>query len=85
MGALRLGSIERMIFGQVGPFTSLIEGAATAAGAGMLLGGFATGLRGVLAGHPRPTLEGRALEGAYLGGVGGAAAIVTDMVVSYFV
>ena len=74
---------HRVTFAEIGPLTTLLEGAAAAVGAGMLLGGFAAGLRGVLVGHPRPVLEGRALEGAYLGGLGGAAMSLADIILRY--
>lgn len=50
---------------EAGPITAFVEACATAIGVGMVLGGFAAGLVGVLRGTARETLELRALVVGY--------------------
>jgi hypothetical protein len=49
----------------------------------MLLGGFATGLEGLVTGRPRDSLEQRALDGAYIGGVVGCLTVLADIILRY--
>lgn len=51
-------------------FTPIIEGAATAIGAGVVVGGFLGATRGVLQGQSRKQVEGDALRDTYLGAAG---------------
>ncbi len=48
-----------------GPFSALLEASATAVGVGMVLGGFAAGLVGVLVGRPQDVLERQVLKTGY--------------------
>jgi hypothetical protein len=50
---------------EASPVTALLEASATAVGVGMVLGGFAAGLVGVLIGRPRDVLEGQVLKAGY--------------------
>jgi hypothetical protein len=72
-----------MSFVAVGPLTSLLETAAAAVGAGILLGGFAMGLRGTALAWSVPRLEARAVEGGYIGGGFGGAAMIADITIRY--
>jgi hypothetical protein len=69
----------------IGPVTSMLESAAAAVGASMLLGGFAIGLLGGILGWPRPMLEARVLKGGYFAGVGGAAGLIVDIIIRYLI
>jgi hypothetical protein len=51
---------------EAGPITVFLEASATAVGVGMVLGGFAVGLAGVLMGVPRDHLEHGALKAGYI-------------------
>jgi hypothetical protein len=72
-----------MAVGQVGPFTAVVESLATAIGAGMVLGGFAIGTAGFLAGRSRQELAERALTDGYAGGLIGIASVLFDLVLRY--
>lgn len=72
-----------MPFAQVGPLTSLLESVATAVGAGMLLGGFLTGLVGLIRGWPRGQFDAQVLMYGYTGGVGGIAIMLIDNTFRY--
>jgi hypothetical protein len=61
-------------FSQIGPLTELMQSVAAGVGAGMLLGGFLTGLVGLVRSWSRPRLDRGVLEFSY--GGGGAAAIL---------
>jgi hypothetical protein len=69
----------------VGPVTTVIESTAAAVGASMLLGGFGTGIYGVVLGWPRPALEARVLEGGYIGGGAGVVGIIADIIIRYLI
>lgn len=64
---------------QIGPLTTAMESAAAAVAAGMLLGGFLTGLVGIARGWPRRRFDSRVVEFGYLGGAGGAAVMLADI------
>jgi len=51
---------------EASPITAFLEASATAVGVGMVLGGFATGLVGVLCGTSRDVLELQVLKVGYL-------------------
>lgn len=69
-----------MAIAEIGPVTSVLETAATAVGAGVILGSTALGILGL---RPRGVIrdiETRAVAGGYLGGaVGGLAAVIDAM------
>lgn len=50
---------------EASPLTAFLEASATAVGVGMVLGGFAAGFAGVLAGRPRDELEYQVLKVGY--------------------
>lgn len=50
---------------EASPMTAFLEASATAVGVGMVLGGFAAGLAGVLTSRPRGELEHQALKAGY--------------------
>ncbi len=68
---------------QIGPITSLLETAATAVGAGMVLGSVAAAIRGLGAGWPSRAVERRAVSGGYAGGAVGALSILVDVLIRY--
>jgi hypothetical protein len=72
-----------MAFAQIGPLTTAAEAAATAIGAGILLGSFVLGTISLLRGTPRPILEGRVLTDGYLGGLVGACIALFDLLLRY--
>ncbi len=72
-----------MAFAQFGPLTSLIESAAAAVGAGMVLGSFGLGLQGFLLQSSRQVLEARAVRGGYVGGMAGVVIMITDITLRY--
>ncbi len=51
---------------EASPITAFLEASATAASVGMVLGGFAAGIVGVLASMPRDRLEHGALKTGYV-------------------
>jgi hypothetical protein len=67
----------------VGPLTTLLEGAAAAVGAGMLLGGFLTGLAGLILAWPRWRFDRRVLRYGYAGGAVGVAVMIADITFRY--
>jgi hypothetical protein len=72
-----------MLIGQVGPFTTAIETMATAVGAGILLGSFATGAIGMLAGRSRRVLAARGLIYGYYGGLFAVGFVLVDLAIRY--
>jgi hypothetical protein len=74
-----------MVAAQIGLLTALMESAATAVGAGIVLGGFVTGGVGLVAGWPRPKFDARVLSFGYFGGVAGSGAMVADITFRYLV
>jgi len=70
-----------MPLAQIGPLTSLAESAAAAVGAGMLLGSFAVGMRGLLRKSSMRGLEQIALRGGYFGGAAGVVLILVDIII----
>jgi hypothetical protein len=67
----------------VGPLTSLVETVSTTVAAGILLGGFAIGAVGLLAGRSREEVSTRALTDGYAGGALGAGALLVDLILRY--
>jgi hypothetical protein len=72
-----------MAVGQIGFFTTAIEALAAAVGGGMLLGGFAAGSVGVVAGWPRSLLDRWVLLVSYFGGLIGLILAVLDSILRY--
>jgi hypothetical protein len=70
-----------MVFTQIGPLTSAGEVAATAIGAGILLGSFVFGTVAFLRGASRMALERRVLSDGYFGGLAALCAMVIDFMV----
>ena len=71
-----------MVIAQIGPLTTLWEAAATAVGAGVVLGTVSVGIAGLLLGWAARAVERRALAGGYLGGGAGAVLALLDAVLS---
>jgi len=72
-----------MALAQIGPLTSLAEAAATAVGAGVVLGSVAVGSIGLLLGWSRGDIERRALPDGYVGGAVGALLLLVDLALRY--
>jgi len=72
-----------MAFGQIGPVTNAAEAAATAVGAGILLGSFVFGAVAFLGGASREELERRVLRDGYLGGLLAVGVGLVDLVLRY--
>ena len=72
-----------MALAQIGPLTTLSEAAASAVGAGVVLGSVAFGLASALAGRSRREMESRAIVGGYASGAVGALFALVDTVLSY--
>jgi len=72
-----------MLLTQIGPLTTLSEAAATAVGAGVVLGSVALGISGLLARNSKREVEHWALLGGYAGGAAGAFLALVDAVLRY--
>lgn len=72
-----------MPLAQIGPLTTLIEVAATAVGAGIVLCSVAAGISGFAERKPKDEIEERALKGGYLGGGIGAVFVLVDVILRY--
>lgn len=72
-----------MALAQIGPLTTLIEVAATAVGAGIVLCSVAAGILGLAERKQRGEIEERALRGGYIGGGVGAIFAFVDAVLRY--
>lgn len=72
-----------MPFASIGPLTELIEGAATAVGGGMLLGGFGAGLVGVVKAWPQGRFDRAVLQWGYFGGALSAIVMAVDITFHY--
>lgn len=72
-----------MLLAQIGPLTTVLEAAATAVGAGAVLGSAAAGICGFWVRFPVRKIERRALFGSYIGGAVGATAAIVDAVIRY--
>lgn len=59
-----------LVLGTTGIFTPIIESAAMAIGAGVVVGGFLGATRGVLRRESRKQVEGDALRDTYIGAAG---------------
>lgn len=67
----------------VGVFTPIIESAATAVGAGLVLGAFAGASSGVTNGRSRREVEGSTLRDSYFGGAGVLVLWIVDQCIVY--
>ncbi|HEX5763335.1 MAG TPA: hypothetical protein VFY04_09470 [Solirubrobacterales bacterium] len=65
---------------QIGPLTDLTQSVAAAVGAGMLLGGFAAGLIGIVRAWPRRQFDRRVLGIGYLGGAAATLLVILDII-----
>jgi len=72
-----------MRLAQIGLFTSALEAAATAIGAGIVIGSVAMGVAGLVLGWTRQEIGDRALVDGYVGGLFGAALAVIDITLRY--
>jgi hypothetical protein len=73
------------LIASVGPFTGVLEAIATSIGAGIVVGGFAMGVRGSAAGLGRDTTEAMALAGGNAGGCVGLLLLAVDILVKHVV
>jgi hypothetical protein len=71
--------------GEIGVVTTILEAAATAVGAEILLGSFVMGSVGLLRNWSRREFERRALRDGYLGGVCACGFVLVDLLMRYFV
>jgi hypothetical protein len=72
-----------MTLAQIGPFTAVTEALATAVGAGVVLGGVAAGILGLVRGSSKVDIEESALASGYIGGGVGAALALLDLILGY--
>jgi hypothetical protein len=72
-----------LVLGTAEIFTPIIEAAATAIGAGIVIGGFLGASGGALNGWSRRQVEGDALRDSYFGAAGGLASWVLDQCIVY--
>jgi len=72
-----------MTLAQIGPLTTLLEAAATAVGAGVVLASVAVGVWGLALDKPRSAVEDLAVKGGYFGGGLGAAMALVDAILRY--
>lgn len=70
---------------QIGPLTALSEAAATAVGAGVVLGSVAAGTRKLLSRKAKREIENSALIGGYVGGIAGGFLALLDALLRYYV
>jgi hypothetical protein len=68
-----------------GLFTGGLEAVATSIGAGILVGSFAFGVRGLATGTPKEVSEGKAVTGGYVGGTTALFLLVIDILRKYVV
>ena len=72
-----------MALAEIGVFTGLAETAATAIGAGIVIGGFVAGGIGAVSGWDRAELDRRVPLAGYLGGLFVVALGLLDLVLRY--
>lgn len=72
-----------MALAQIGAFTSAFEAAATAVGAGIVLGSVTMGVVGLALGWSRRNIGDRALTDGYIGGAIGAGLALVDIALRY--
>lgn len=71
------------VLGSAGIFTPIIEAAATAIGAGVVVGGFLGATAGAVGGWSRRQVERDALRDSYFGASGALALWVVDQCIVY--
>jgi hypothetical protein len=72
-----------MALAQIGPLTTVLETAATAIGAGVVVGGATVGVVRLTMGWSRGEIEDAAEIGGVVGGGLGVVAAVVDLVLRY--
>ena len=72
-----------MALAQIGPLTTMLEAAAAAVGAGVVLGSVALGVARLAVGWPGRRIERRALTDGYLGGILGGVVAAVDLILRY--
>lgn len=73
------------LLASAGPATGVLEAFATSIGAGLVVGGFAGGIQGLISNRSRSRSEAQALKGSYAGGAMGLMALLIDTVGERFV
>ncbi len=74
-----------MALAQIGPLTELMQSVAAGVGAAMLLGGFMTGVVGLVRAWPRGQIDERVAEFSYIGGTGGILVILVDITLRHVI
>jgi hypothetical protein len=72
-----------MALAQIGPLTTVLEVAATAVGASVVLLSVAAGIFGLAWGRSRQEVEDGAAVGGFVGGGIGVAAVLIDLALRY--
>lgn len=72
-------------FANIGSTAAVLEAAASAIGAGMVVGGFAGGIVGVALRWPRAKAEREVLRSSYVMGALGLALLAIDILGKHFV
>ena len=72
-----------MVVAAIGPLTSLTQAVAAVVGAGMLLGGFASGAIGLLFSWSKPEFDVRVVRDGYIGGGVAVGFVVADVILRY--
>ena len=73
------------LLASLGPATGLFEALASSIGTGLVVGGFAGGVKALFATRSFDRSERAALKGSYLGGALGLFALAFDIVLKRFV
>jgi hypothetical protein len=79
----RIASRFNAVLAQIGPLTTLSETAATAIGAGVVLGSVVAGIGGLLFRRSKSEVESGALFGGYAGGAAGGFLALLDVALRY--
>jgi hypothetical protein len=73
------------LFSAAGPATSVLESLASSIGAGLVVGGFTGGIRGLVSTRSLLRSEKTALRGSYFGGAVGLLLLAIDILEKSFV
>jgi hypothetical protein len=84
MASCRVSEVLRL-FASAGLATSIVETLAASIGAGLVVGGFAGGVTGLVASRSLDQSERSALRSSYFGGAIGLLALGSDILVKRFV